>query len=148
MTIELKQCGNSSWSTAAAARSWPEGYWTAGIHPLLNGLVRARVRDVTSTPVQVQVRPYVNLDVLGRPWFRVEVGAAHYLPGKRVYLERFAAGTWKRAVSTRLARDRSHAWAVSSARFRARLTKGSRVRVVVPGTRCYLQGVSNIQVTE
>ena len=148
MTIELKQCGNSSWSTAAAARSWPDGYWTAGIHPLLNGLVRARVRDVTSTPVQVQVRPYVNLDVLGRPWFRVEVGAAHYLPGKRVYLERFAGGTWKRAASTRLARDRSHAWAVSSARFRARMTRGSRIRVVVPGTGCYLQGISNIQVAE
>jgi hypothetical protein len=148
MTIEMKQCGSSSWSTAAAARSWPDGYWTAGLHPLFNALIRARVRDVTSTPVQVQVRPYVNLDILKRPWFRVEVGAGRYLPGKRVYLERFAGGTWKRTASTRLSRERSHAWATSSAKFRARVSRGTRIRVVVPGTRCYLQGVSNVQVAE
>jgi hypothetical protein len=148
MTIEMKQCGNSSWKTVAAARSWPDGYWTAGLHPLFNGLVRARVRDTTSAPVQVQVRPYVNLDILKRPWFRVEVGAGRYLPGKRVYLERFAGGTWKRTASTRLSREFSHAWATSSARFRARVTRGTRVRVVVPAATCYLQGVSNVQVAE
>jgi hypothetical protein len=148
MTVEMKQCGRSSWSTAAAARSWPDGYWTAGLHPLFNALVRVRVRDVTSAAVQVQVRPYVNLDVLKRPWFRVEVGAGRYLPGKRVYLERFVGGAWKRTASTRLSRERSNAWATSSARFQARVNRGTRVRVVVPGAKCYLQGVSNVHVAE
>jgi hypothetical protein len=148
MTIEMKRCSDSSWRTVAAARSWPDGYWTAGIHPTFNALVRARVRDVTSAAVQVQVRPYVNLDVLARPWFRVEVGAGRYLSGKRVYLERFVGGTWKRAASTRLVRERAVAYAISSARFRARVAAGSRVRLVVPGTKCYLRGISNVQVAE
>jgi hypothetical protein len=148
MAIEMKRCSESSWRTVAVARLWPDGYWTAGIHATFNALVRARVRDVTSASVQVQVRPYVNLDVLTRPWFTVEVGAGRYLTGKRVYLERFAGGTWKRAASTRLKRERAVAYAISSARFRARIAAGSRIRVVVPGTRCYLRGISNIQVAE
>jgi hypothetical protein len=145
VTIEMKRCVDTSWSTVAGARFSPDGYWTATIVPRFNALVRARVRDTTSTSARVQVRPYVTLDVLTRPWLKVGVGAGRYLPGKRIYIERFTAGLWKRTASARLAREGSFGFALSSVRFRLRLPAGTRIRAVIPGTACYLKGVSEIE---
>jgi hypothetical protein len=145
MTIEMRSCSDSTWRTVAAARSWPDGYWTAGVHPMLNASVRARVRDTTSAPVRVQVRPYVNLDVLQRPWFRVEVGAGRYLPRKRVYLQQFVNGAWKRVAVTRLQRERAVAYAISSGRFSYRAPAGAKLRAFVPAASCYLSGISRIE---
>jgi hypothetical protein len=145
MTIEMRTCPDSTWRTVAAARSWPDGYWTAGIHPTFNGAVRARVRGMTSAAVPVKVRPYVNLDVLQQPWFKVEVAAGRYLPGKRVHLQRFVNGGWKRVATARLRRERAVAYAISSARFRYRAPAGAKLRALVPAASCYLSGVSRIE---
>ena len=148
MTIEMRICSDSAWRTVAAARSWPDGYWTAGVHPTFNGSVRARVGATTSAPVRVQVRPYVNLDVLQRPWFKVEVGAGRYLPGKRVYLQQFANGAWRRVAATRLQRERAVAYAISSGRFSYRAPAGAKLRALVPAASCYLSGISRVEARD
>ena len=150
VVVEMKRCAESSWSlvTAVGAEAIAGGRWAAALQPTLNGLVRARLRGVTSAAVRVRVRPYVNLDILARPIFRVEVGVGRYIPGKRVYLERFAGGRWKRVASTQLERDHASFYAISSGRFRYRAPAGTSVRAVVPGASCFLRGVSRIQRTD
>jgi hypothetical protein len=145
VVVELKRCFDGTWSVATAVEAEAAGTWAAAYLPTLNGLVRARFRGVASTPARVRVRPYVNLDVLARPIFHVEVGVGRYLPGKRVYLERLTSGTWKRVASTRLKRDHASSYAISSGRFRYRAPTGATVRAVVPGTACYMKGLSRVQ---
>jgi hypothetical protein len=143
--LDFKRCSETSWNVVATAKTDPSGQWGGGFTPTLNGLVRGRLNGSPSRTVPVQVRPYVGLDALTPPWFRVEVGVGRYLAGKRVYLERFSNGTWKRAASTRLARDRGTLYSISSGRLRLRAPTGTQVRAVIPGAKCYLRGVSLLE---
>jgi hypothetical protein len=143
--VDFRRCSETSWSVATTAKTDPGGNWAAGFRPTLSGLVRARWQGSPSRTVPVQVRPYVTLDALSPPWLKVEVGVGRYLVGKLVFLELFSNGTWKRAASTRLARERSMLYAISSGRVRLRAPAGTQVRAVVPGARCYLRGVSRLE---
>lgn len=150
VTIEVRECGTSYWRVIANASTTSGGNWHTRTGVAINARLRARHGEATSAEVPVRARPGVNLR-LG-PGSRVSVGVAGVRPfwRKRVVLERFdrSRQRWvlvRRALLTESGPAGNFIW--SSARFTARLQRGSLYRAVITNEQsgpCYLAGFSNM----
>jgi hypothetical protein len=146
--IEKLECGDYGiWKSAGKVETGNGGTWTAQIGAQTATQFRARWKDGVSNAVPVQVQPFVRVLALPGHVFDVVVVANDFFDRRFAVLERRVRGTWSRVRSFRLKRG-SVVYAespFSTARFRARVGKGTFVRVVVPKSqvgRCYLAGFS------
>ncbi len=150
VTVHAQACGQAQFGRLADVDTVANGAWTLAAKPTLNTQYRARVRNVTSTPVSVGVRPRLQLAKVGSRKYRVRVLAAQSFAGKIVTFQRYRAATdrWVRVRRSTLRQVGTEAppTVVSGITFRARVRGKPRVRVVLPQGQagaCYLPGRSN-----
>lgn len=149
VSVLAQECGKTTFAQLGTATTTTGGNWTFVVKPALNTVYRARWRTTDSPTSTVNVRPAIRLTRLGSR-FTVRVTAAQAFTGKLVFLQRYRAAvkrwaTLKRVKLGAAATPKAGTF-VTSARFRSRVRKGWRLRVLLPqpqaGT-CYVAGTSN-----
>jgi plastocyanin len=150
VTVSGQDCGKTTFTRVGAATTTAGGNWTLAVKPTINTLFRARWRTTDSTTVQVQVMPAIRLGRVGSR-FTVRITAAQAFTGKVVAFQRYRPTLRRWATVKRVtlgaATTPTAGTFVTSARFRARIRRGQRLRVLLPqgqaGT-CYLAAPSNV----
>lgn len=150
VTVSAQECGKTAFARADATTTTANGNWTLTVKPTINTLYRARWRTTDSTTVQVQVMPSVRLGRVGSR-FTARVTAAQAFTGKVLAFQRYrpALRRWAtlKRVTLGAATTPTAGTFVTSARFRSRVRRGQRLRVLLPqgqaGT-CYLAAPSNV----
>jgi hypothetical protein len=160
VTIEAKDCGQSSFQGIAAVRTREGGGWsTEFVNPgVLNRGVTATFRavwnDHKSTPITVQARAQVQLRRRGGSSSRFSVfvsGRAQFWR-RQIVIERFDRrnGSWKAIKKVVLTRTASHPGSPSVSSyedFRLAVPKGTLIRAFFPLSQarpCYLAGYSQL----
>jgi plastocyanin len=146
VTVDAQACGQTTFTRIATVTSAANGAWTYAAKPTLDTVFQANWKSAKSTPVKVVVRPRVVLKKTGRGRFSATVSAAQSLVGKYVVLQRRTRSGWRvvKRVTLRTAIGTTPPTINSSARFRARVRRGTKLRLVMqqPGT-CYTPATSN-----
>jgi plastocyanin len=155
--ILAQRCGETAAKVVSTATTTTGGTYTYTAQPAEMTSYQARFKPavgtaVTTSVINVSVRPTVTLTRLARNTFAVQVIAAQSFVGKAVAFQRYVAAKhrWttvkvvflgsRAAAATPLAGS-----TVSSVTFKAKLKSGLRVRAVVPtgqGAPCYIAGSS------
>jgi hypothetical protein len=150
VSVQAQACGQNSFTRVADAGTTAGGSWTAAAAPLMNTTYQARVRNVTSQPVTVKVRPRMTLRKVRAHRFRARVFAAQPFAGKKATFQRFSTATQRwvrvRGVALNLLSTGSPT-IVSGATFRSAIRSGRRVRIVLPQSQagaCYAAGISGV----
>lgn len=150
VTVSGQECGKTAFTRVGAATTTAGGNWTLAVKPTINTLFRARWRTTDSTTVQTQVMPAIRLSRVGSR-FTARTTAAQAFTGKVLAFQRYrpALRRWAtlKRVTLGAATTPTAGTFVTSARFRARVRSGQRLRVLLPqgqaGT-CYLAAPSNV----
>ena len=126
------------------------GAFSALVQPLRNTIYTVKVKNSTSKPVSVKVRPRLKLRKLAAHRYSIRVLAAQNFAGRYATFQRYRPllRRWVKVRSVLLrANTTGVAPTVISARvFRSKITRGLRVRVVLGQAQvgaCYLAGTSN-----
>ena len=150
VTVSGQECGKTAFTRVGAATTTAGGNWTLAAKPTINTLFRARWRTTDSTTVQVQVMPAIRLGRVGSR-FTVRITAAQAFTGKVVAFQRYRPTLRRWATVKRVtlgaATTPTAGTFVTSARFRARIRRGQRLRVLLPQGQagaCYLAAPSNV----
>jgi plastocyanin len=151
VAVSAQECGKTAFTRLAAATTTAGGNWSLVAKPTINTVYQARWRTAESANnVQVKVMPRMRLGRVGSR-FTVRVTAAQAFTGKVIAFQRYRSAvrrwvTLKR-VTLGAASTPAAGTVVTSARFRARIRRGWRLRVLLPqgqaGT-CYLAARSNV----
>jgi plastocyanin len=150
VAVSAQDCGKTTFTRLAAATTTAGGNWSLVAKPTINTVYQARWRTAESATVQVKVMPRIRLGRVGSR-FTARVTAAQAFTGKVIAFQRYRSAlrrwvTLKR-VSLGAASTPAAGTVVTSARFRARIRRGWRLRVLLPqgqaGT-CYLAARSNV----
>jgi hypothetical protein len=153
VTIEARDCGQTSFREVASARTHAGGGWSTGFNPGITATLRAVWNGSTSTPITVRDRVWVQLERGPRSAvLQVAVRAKLQFWRRHVLLQRFdrRLGTWttvKKVVLTETGAARGSTFVWSSAEFGASVPKGTLVRALFPLSQarpCYLEGYSNL----
>jgi hypothetical protein len=124
--------------TRTAVTTESDGDWSLRVRPKIRTEYQVEWGNTVSTSApMVYVRPRVQLRVLNRMTGRlyVKVTALRSYRGKLVTLQRLSGSSWVKVRRARIGVG-------SVARFTARLPRTARIRVLVPTTPGYLQGLS------
>jgi plastocyanin len=154
VTVHAQACGQASFSPLATLTTTAGGAYSYAAQPSLITSYEVRLKNATSSPLTVKVRPRIRLRKLAPRRFRATVTAAQSFAGRTASFQRYSA-TLGRWVQVRLFALRAAGTttlpisptAVSRRTFRARVRSGLRVRVLLPKTQvgaCYAAGVSNV----
>ena len=84
------QCGATSLTRVASARSAAQGAWSSAVKPAMNTSYRSSWKNATSVPLVVKVSPAVALKRVRAGRFTASVTAAQSFVGKYVVLQRYA----------------------------------------------------------
>lgn len=148
VTVEAQDCGTSAFKKLATATTASGGTYTTSAKPTMNTTYRARLKNQTSQPVLVKVRPQLKLVRVAAGKFTAKVGAAQSFQGKYVAFQRYASATrkWvtlKKVTLTKV--NQGGTTIVSYATFRVKVKARTKVRISMPlsqaGT-CYAPGNS------
>ena len=149
VTVSAQECGKTAFARLADATTTAGGNWTLAAKPTMNTVYRARWRTTDSSTVKVNVRPKLRLSRVGRR-FTVRVAAAQAFTGKLVFLQRYRAAVRRWATLKRVALGAATTptagTVVTSAKFRNRVRRGWRLRVLLPQAQagtCYVAAPSN-----
>jgi plastocyanin len=149
VTVNAMDCGKTAFTQLGTVRSVANGAWSFSAKPNLNTVYQARWRNNNSAQLSETVAPAVALRKIRRGRFRGSVTAAQSFAGKYVVLQRYVRSTrkWKnvKRVTLRTARAGTAPTMITSAGFRARLARGTRLRLQLPQAQagtCYAQGLS------
>jgi plastocyanin len=146
VTVDAQACGQTTFTRIATLTSAANGAWTYAAKPTLDTLFQANWKSAKSMPARVVVRPRLVLKKTGRGRFSATVSAAQSLVGKYIDLQRRTRSGWSvvKRVTLRTATGTTPPTINSSARFRARVRRGTKLRLVMlqPGT-CYAPATSN-----
>lgn len=149
VSVSAQECGKTTFSQLGSATTTAGGNWTFIVKPALNTVYRARWRTTDSPTAGVTVSPKLKLTRL-RTRYTVRVTAAQPFTGKLVFLQRYrpAVKRWATVKRAKLgaAKPPSAGAVVTSVTFRARVRRGSRVRVFLPQAQagtCYVAASSN-----
>jgi hypothetical protein len=148
VTIEVKPCGQPSFTGVVSATTGEGGHWTAEYWPGANATVRARWEQAVSAPLALRQRAWVRL--LPRPTagrFYVSVAGRVSVWRKRVSIQRRAGGRWRAVKNVVLTNQdgTGTGGVVNGAGFALRVPRGSVLRAVFARSQakpCYLAGVS------
>ena len=149
VTINAQECGKTSFTRVGSATTAAGGNWTFGVRPRINTVYQARWRTNVSSTVTVKVRPAIRLTRVGSR-FSARVTAAQSFTGKTIALQRYRAAVRRWATLKRVTLGASTTPTagtfVTTARFRSRIRRGWRLRVLLPQAQagtCYLAAPSN-----
>jgi hypothetical protein len=150
--LEARDCGQSLWRVVAQVETSIGGRWTwPYFYPGITASIRARWHGMTSAPVRVRDRAYVELRRHGGPSFGISVRAKTSFVGRRVLLQRLdpARGwtTLKEVELTKSGVPPGATYVYSSGRSSASPPAGSLLRAYFPlaaARPCYLAGRSNM----
>jgi plastocyanin len=132
VNVDAMQCGATSFTRVASARSAAQGAWSAAVKPAMNSSYRASWKNATSVPFAARVGPAVSLKRVRAGRFTASVTAAQSFVGKYVVLQRYRRA-WKnvKRVTLRTVKAGTTPTQISSAGFRARRTRGVRLRLLL-----------------
>jgi plastocyanin len=149
VTINAQECGRTSFTRLGSATTAASGNWTFGVRPKINTVYQARWRTNTSGTTTVKVRPAIRLNRVGSR-FTARVTAALSFTSKTILFQRYrtAVRRWATLKRVRLGASTTPTAGtfVTSARFRNRIRRGWRLRVLLPQSQagtCYLAAPSN-----
>jgi hypothetical protein len=150
VTIEAKNCGLSSFTEVASARTEAGGRWTLQYWPGVNTTLRARWKSAVSPSILLGQQAWVSLVRLAnKSKFTVSVTGKFPVWRKRVLIQRRLGGSWKplrTVVLTEQIAVGSTGGVITRASFRMSLPRGTRLRAVLPRSEarpCYYAGVSD-----
>jgi plastocyanin len=132
VNVDAMQCGATSFTRVASARSAAQGAWSSAVKPAMNTSYRASWKNATSVPFAAKVGPAVSLKRVRPGRFTASVTAAQSFVGKYVVLQRYRRA-WKnvKRVTLRTVKAGTAPTQISSAGFRARGTRGARLRLLL-----------------
>ena len=149
VTVNAQECGKTSFTRLGSANTTAGGNWTFGVRPTINTVYQASWRTNVSSTVTVKVRPAIRLTRV-RTRFTARVTAAQSFTGKTIVLQRYRAAVrrWATLKRVRLGASTTPTAGtfVTTARFRSRIRRGWRLRVLLPQAQagaCYLAAPSN-----
>jgi plastocyanin len=135
VTIEAMDCGKTAFSRVASVRSAANGAWSNAAKPTLNTVYRSKWRTATSAQLAEKVAPLVSLARIRAGRFSASVTAAQSFAGKYVVLQRYVRTrrAWKtvKRITLRAAKAGTAPTMITSAGFRARGTRGARLRLLL-----------------
>lgn len=144
VTIDAQECGKTGFTKIATVKSGANGAWSYAAKPALNTVYEAHWKTAKSAQVTVKVRPGLTLGKLGSRRFAATVSAAQSFVGKYVVLQRFVRSrrAWVavKRVTLSTVKAGTPPTMVTSARFRARLRRGTLLRLFLPQSQagaCY-----------
>ena len=154
VTVLAQACGENAFRQITTVTTTANGAWTLTTTPAKTTTYEARQRNTRSAQVRVTVSPRIVLTRIARGRFSVRLLAADSLAGKIVVVQRYRAltGAWSRVKLVTLKAGPTVQSPIANtitslAAFRARLARGTRVRVVinpVQAAPCYIGGRSNV----
>lgn len=149
VSVSAQECGKTAFTQLGSGTTGAGGAWTFTVRPKINTVYRARWRTTDSSTTTVKVRPAIRLTRSGSR-FTARVTAAQSFTGKTVALQRYRAAVRRWATLKRVTLGASTSPAagtfVTTARFRSRIRRGWRLRVLLPQAQagaCYLAAPSN-----
>lgn len=150
VTINAMECGKTTFTQVGSVRSGANGAWSFAAKPNLNTVYQARWKSDRSVQLSTKVAPALSLRRVRRGRFTASVTAAQSFAGKYVVLQRFVRSSrkWKnvKRVTLRTAKAGTAPTMITSAGFRARVARGTRLRLQLPQAQagaCYVQALSN-----
>jgi plastocyanin len=149
VSVQAQECGKTAFTQLGTATTAAGGNWTFTVKPTRNTAFRARWRGSDSPAATVNVRPAIRLTRVGSR-FTVRLTAGEAFTGKVVLFQRYRAAVrrWAtlRRVTLGATRTPTAGTVVTSARFRNRVRRGWRLRVLLPQAQagtCYVTATSN-----
>ena len=148
VVIQAKDCGQSSFTNAAAILTHDGGTWTTQFGRGINTTIRAVWKGSTSATIQLRQQPDVRLAQRSGRRFEVAVGGRGQLWRKRVLIQRRTGGSWttvKSVVLTDTAAPPGTGMAWTSAEFRLSVADGSVLAAQLPASQarpCFLPAAS------
>ena len=144
-------CGQTSATKVTTVATTTGGLFTVQVKPLQNTIYTVKVKNSTSNPVSVKVRPRLRLGKVAPHRYSLRVFAAQSFAGKSASFQRYS-GSLRGWVTVRRVILRANATGVaptviSSATFSSRIRARLRVRAVLGQLQvgsCYLAGRSNV----
>jgi len=144
VSLEAKACGQTTFTKVASATSTTGGAWSAAASPASNTVYRASWKNATSPELSASVAPGLRLKRVRRGRFTASLTAAQPFTGKAVVVQRYVRvkKAWKavKRVTLKTARPGKSPTVVTSAGFRLRALRGTRLRLVLAGDQaapCY-----------
>jgi plastocyanin len=135
VTLNAMACGKTTFSQVATVRSVANGAWSFSAKPTLNTVYQARWRDASSAQLPEKVAPAVALRRIRPGSFKASLSAAQSFAGKYVVVQRYVRTrrAWKtvKRVTLRTAKAGTAPTMITSAGFRARGTRGTRLRLLL-----------------
>jgi hypothetical protein len=134
VTVLARKCGQPSFISFTGTTTEQGGEWHVAAFPTTSAVYRARWNNQLSSPVSIDVKAPVRINLTKEPGnrFRVWLFADSNLTGRFIALQRLAGGRW---IHVRRARLASAGAAGTAVRFEATFTvrkRGLRLRIVVP----------------
>jgi hypothetical protein len=151
VTIVARDCTNAV-NKVATVKTTTNGAYAAGVTPSVATSYQASQKRVSSNAVSVAVKPAVQLARVARGSYAAAVTAGADLKGKTVLFQRYSKlkKRWvqvKKVVLSMSAPAAKRPTVISTATFRSKLPKRTRLRVVLSKKQaapCYAPAVSNV----
>jgi plastocyanin len=135
VTVDAMECGKTSFTRIGTATSTASGAWTSTTKPVMNTIYRANWKNTKSAQLSEKVRPVVTLKRVRARRFSTSVTAAQSFVGRYVVLQRYARTrrVWKtvKRVTLRSVKPGTAPTMISTASFRARVARGTRLRALL-----------------
>ena len=151
-TVEAlaQQCGSNAAQKAATMQTTTGGVYAFSLQPLANTTYTTKLRNASSTPATIRVRPRLALARVAAHRYTIRAYAGDSFAGKYAGIQRYNAVT-RRWVSVKLVVLKAGTGAtapavVSSASFRLSLKSRLRIRAALGQAQvgaCYAAGLSN-----
>jgi plastocyanin len=145
-----QQCGATTSTRLGTVTTTTGGAFTFPTQPLKQTAYTVKLKNLTSSPVTVQVKPLLRLGKVARHRYTLTVSAAQSFAGKYAVFQRYRRATkrWVRVKRVLLQANTTGVapTVITSARFRSRIRAGLRVRVALSQAQvgsCYVAGRSN-----
>lgn len=152
ITIQALACGTTKTTNAARVKTAANGAYTATVTPTINTAYQATQKATKSNSVSVSVKPVVGIKRLKRGSFTATLVAGADFKGKVLLLQRYAKvrKRWvqvKKVTLTKSSAGTPKPTIISTASFKAKVAKGTRVRLVLTKAHaapCYAAANSNV----
>lgn len=152
VTVQAQECGKPNFVKAATVKTTSTGAFTTTQTPTVATTYQARQKSTVSATVAVKVKPVVQLLKIARGSYTAKVTAGQALTGKAVLFQRYSKlkKRWvqiKRVVLTTATAGTPKPTTVTSANFKAKVARRSRVRLLLSTPQaapCYVSAASNV----
>jgi hypothetical protein len=150
VVIKKTECGSTKQVKAATVKTGTNGTFSTPVKPTLGTSYVGTFKNGTSPVVAITVRPVLQLTRVARGSFTAKVTAGQALTGKFVSFQRYKklSKRWVQVKRVKLAAavpGTTKPTMISSVSFKARLVRGTRVRVLISAAQaapCYVKAAS------